>query len=65
MIYEKDLSNKGTLISNNENNENKDTKIIEEKNKDISNIIRAYNQLLLTQENQPDNYLNNRNPINL
>ena len=42
-----------------------DAKIIEEKNKDISNIIRAYNRLLLTQENQPDNYLHNRNLINL
>ena len=63
--YDSDSSDKGTLISNNGNNENKDEKIIEEKNKDISNIIRAYNRLLLTQENQPGNYLHNQNLINL
>ena len=67
--YDYDSSDKGgTLISNNENNktnESEDAKIIEEKNKDISNIIRAYNRLLLTQENQPDNYLHNQNLINL
>ena len=63
--YDYDSSNKGTLISNDENNEDKDANIIDEKNKDISNIIRAYNRLLLTQENQPDNYLHNKNLTNL
>ena len=57
-----DKSSKASLISGNTNNE---TNIIEEKSKDISNIIRAYNQLLLAQENQPDNYLHNQNLINL
>ena len=40
-------------------------KCFEDKNKDISNIIRAYNQLLKTQEDQPDNSLHNQNLINL
>ena len=40
-------------------------KCFEDKNKDISNIIRAYNQLLKTQEDQPDNFLHNQNLINL
>ena len=60
--YDKDKSNKETLITENKSNE---INIIEEKCKDISNIIRAFNQLLLAQENQPDNYLHNQNLINL
>ena len=63
--YDYDTSNKGTLISDSGSGESKDANIIDEKNKDISNIIRAYNRLLLTQENQPDNYLHNQNLINL
>ena len=60
--YDKDKSNKETLITETKSNE---INIIEEKCKDISNIIRAFNQLLLAQENQPDNYLHNQNLINL
>ena len=60
--YEYDTFKKGTIISNEEKS---DVNIIEEKSKDISNIIRAFNQLLLAQENQPDNYLHNRNLLNL
>ena len=60
--YDKDKSNKETLITEKKSNE---INIIEEKCKDISNIIRAFNQLLLAQENQPDNYLHNQNLINL
>lgn len=60
--YDKDKSNKETLIAETKSNE---INIIEEKCKDISNIIRAFNQLLLAQENQPDNYLHNQNLINL
>jgi hypothetical protein len=53
---------------NSDVNNNEDDPLIEkikEKDKDISNIIRAYNQLLLAQENQPDNFLHNQNLINL
>ena len=55
------------IISNNPPNNENDPLInrIKEKNKVISNIIRAYNQLLLTQEDQPDNFLHNQNLINL
>ena len=60
--YDKDKSKKETLIPETKSNE---INIIEEKCKDISNIIRAFNQLLLAQENQPDNYLHNQNLINL
>ena len=55
------------IISNNPPNNENDPLInrIKEKNKVISNIIRAYNQLLLIQEDRPDNFLHNQNLINL
>ena len=54
-------------ISNNPPNNENDPLInrIKEKNKVISNIIRAYNQLLLIQEDRPINFLHNQNLINL
>ena len=54
-------------ISNNPQNNENDPLInrIKEKNKVISNIIRAYNQLLLIQEDRPINFLHNQNLINL
>lgn len=53
--------------SNNPPNNENDPLInrIKEKNKVISDIIRAYNQLLLIQEDRPDNFLHNQNLINL
>ena len=53
--------------SNNPPNNENDPLInrIKEKNKVISNIIRAYNQLLLIQEDRPINFLHNQNLINL
>ena len=58
--------NNHNISKNPPNNEN-DPLInrIKEKNKVISNIIRAYNQLLLIQEDRPDNFLHNQNLINL
>ena len=61
--YVYDNNNKSNNPPNNEDDSY--INIFKEKNKNISNIIRAYNQLLLTQEDQPDNFLHNQNLINL
>ena len=45
--------------------DNSESKILEKKCEDISNIINAYSLLLLAQEKHPDNYINNKNLINL
>ena len=39
--------------------------ILLDKNKDLCNIIRALNQLVDTQEKHPENYLHNKNVLNM
>ena len=59
-------SKKGGANSKNSSKENFNSRyVLLAKNKDLCNIIRALNQLVDTQEKHPENYLHNKNVLNI
>ena len=66
----RNITNNANINLDSINNfDNKDVlssrEVLLEKNKDLCNIIRALNQVVDTQEKHPENYLHNKNVLNM